>query len=203
MTGTNAATTPPKLGITCTSTDCDNQGNPTHCFKPKRDQPGPPGTCRECGADLIDWSRVHERNLADVAATFTALENETFRAHMMHVDVPDRVRALALRRGVEDLHERTRRAVHSALRKARSQNPWDGRQTPRENSRDARIQHFAQHATATCCRGCAAYWHGIDPEAEITDEQLEYLTGLTWEYVCRRLGLDPGGTTEVSSDDSK
>lgn len=184
------ATTPPKLGITCTSTDCDNPAHPTHCFKPKRGQPGAPGTCRECGADLIDWPRVHERNLADVASTFSALENETFRAHMMHVDVPDRVRELALRRGSDELHDRTRRAVRSALHKRRSENPYDGRQTPRETSDDARIQHYAQHATATCCRQCVSYWHGIDAEADVTDEQLEYLTGLAWEFVRQRLGVD-------------
>jgi hypothetical protein len=195
------AETPTKLGITCTSTDCDNPETPTHCFKPKRGQPGPPGTCRECGADLIDWKRVHERNLADVASTFSALENETFRAHMMHVDVPERVRALALRRGVDDLRERTRRAVHGALRKRRSNNPWDGRQTPRETSSDARIQHFAQHATATCCRGCVEYWHGIDAEADLTGEQLDYLTGLAWAYVERRLVIDGDGAGPGSDPD--
>jgi len=184
------------LRITCTSTDCHNPTDPTHCFKPKRTQPGPPGTCRECGADLIDWERVHERNFADVANTFTALENETFRRHMMHVDVPSKVRQLALKRGTGELHQRTERAVRQALGKRRSQNPYDGRQTPRETSPSARIQHFAQHATATCCRQCLEYWHGIPAEADITEEQLDYGVALAWEYVQRRLGPlgeDEGG----------
>jgi Domain of unknown function (DUF4186) len=176
------------LRITCTSTDCENPEEPTHCFKPKRRQPGPPGTCRECGAELIDWDRIHERNLTDVANTFSALENETFRRHMMHVDVPERVRKLALARGVEVLRSRTEKAVRSALAKPRSQNAWDGRQTPRESSDSARIQHYAQHATATCCRACAEYWHGIPPDQELTEEQLRYCVDLAWAYVERRLG---------------
>lgn len=176
------------LRITCTSTDCDNPDDPTHCFKPKRGQPGPPGTCRECGAELIDWDRVHERNLADVANTFSALENETFRRHMLHVDVPERVRELGLARGVDVLRARTEKAVRSALAKPRSKNAWDGRQTPRETSESARIQHYAQHATATCCRQCIEYWHDIPANDELTDDQLRYCVDLAWEYVERRLG---------------
>ena len=176
------------LRITCTSSDCENPSDPTHCFKPKRGQPGPAGTCRDCGADLVDWSRVHERNLADVAATFSALENETFRRHMMHVDVPDKVRELALKRGVDELHARTARAVRSALHKPRKDNPWDGRQTPREDSPSARIQHFAQHATATCCRQCVEYWHGIPANAHLSEHDMEFCVGLAWAYIERRLG---------------
>jgi predicted Fe-S protein YdhL (DUF1289 family) len=29
----------------------------------------------------------------------------------------------------------------------------------------------AQHATATCCRGCLAKWHDIPRGAELTDEE--------------------------------
>jgi Domain of unknown function (DUF4186) len=180
-----------RLDITCTSVDCDNEASPTHCFKPKQGQPGPPGTCRECGVELIDWSRVHERNRQDVANTFSALENETFRKHMFHVEVPEKVRELALKRGSAELRSRTERAVRAALSKPRSQNPYDGRQTPRETSSSARIQHYAQHATATCCRTCLSYWHGIPADDELTDEQLGYCADLAWEYVERRLGPLP------------
>jgi hypothetical protein len=183
-----------KLRITCTSTDCENPDQPTHCFKPKRNQPGPPGSCRECGADHIDWERVYERNMADVANTFTALENETFRLHMMHVEVPEKVQQLALAKGIDTLRERTERAIRSALKKRRSQNAFDGRQTPRETSESARIQHYAQHATATCCRQCLEYWHQIPAEDQLTEAQIQYCIDLAWEYISRRLGpFDPNG----------
>jgi hypothetical protein len=108
---------------------------------------------------------------------------------MLHIDVPERVQELALRRGVDELQARTGRAVRSALGKPRSQNPFDGRQTPRETSSSARIQHFAQHATATCCRTCVEYWHGVPADDDITGEQMAYCVALAWEYVERRLGL--------------
>lgn len=179
------------LNITCTSSDCDNPTNPTHCFKPLRGKDK--GKCRDCGTDVVDWGRVHERNLADVANTFSALENETWRAHMMHVDVPAKVQELALRVPPEELRARTVRALRSALRKPKSQQFRDGMQTPRENSSSARIQHYAQHATATCCRQCLDYWHGVDVEAHLTDQDWDYVAALCWEYIDRRIGpLDDG-----------
>ena len=33
----------------------------------------------------------------------------------------------------------------------------------------------AQHATATCCRGCLAKWHDIKPGIALNDSQIEYL----------------------------
>lgn len=47
------------LRITCASVDCNNPTDPTHYFKPKKEQPGPPGTCRGCGADLVGWERAN------------------------------------------------------------------------------------------------------------------------------------------------
>src|SRR3989454_6847476 len=41
----------------------------------------------------------------------------------------------------------------------------DGYQTQRERS--AEIVHYAQHATAACCRKCIEYWHGIGPVREM------------------------------------
>lgn len=47
----------------------------------------------------------------------------------------------------------------------------DGRQTPWRNH----PVFVAQHATATCCRGCVARWHGIPKGAAFSDEQLGYI----------------------------
>src|SRR5688572_13698921 len=43
--------------------------------------------------------------------------------------------------------------------------PNDGRQTPWRGH----PVFVAQHATATCCRGCLAKWHGIAKGAELTE----------------------------------
>jgi predicted Fe-S protein YdhL (DUF1289 family) len=33
----------------------------------------------------------------------------------------------------------------------------------------------AQHATASCCRGCLAKWHGIAKGHELTDEEQRHV----------------------------
>jgi hypothetical protein len=45
--------------------------------------------------------------------------------------------------------------------------PRDGKQTPYRNH----PVFVAQHATATCCRGCLAKWHGIPRERALDAEQ--------------------------------
>ena len=54
----------------------------------------------------------------------------------------------------------------------------DGRQTPMRGH----PAFIAQHATATCCRGCLAKWHSIPKGAELTPEQLSYIVSVleTW-----------------------
>lgn len=47
----------------------------------------------------------------------------------------------------------------------------DGRQTPMRGH----PIFVAQHATATCCRGCLAKWHGIPRGKPLTDEQISHI----------------------------
>lgn len=43
----------------------------------------------------------------------------------------------------------------------------DGRQTPMRGH----PAFIAQHATATCCRGCLAKWHRIEPGRALTPQE--------------------------------
>ena len=47
----------------------------------------------------------------------------------------------------------------------------DGRQTPMRGH----PIFVAQHATATCCRGCLARWHGIPKGRPLADAEVEYV----------------------------
>jgi hypothetical protein len=55
--------------------------------------------------------------------------------------------------------------VHERLAPAHPKN--DGRQTPMRGH----PVFIAQHATATCCRGCLAKWHGIAAGRALTAEE--------------------------------
>ena len=47
----------------------------------------------------------------------------------------------------------------------------DGKQTPRRNH----PVFVAQHATATCCRGCLEKWHDIPKGRELNDAEKQHV----------------------------
>ncbi len=59
----------------------------------------------------------------------------------------------------------------------------DGKQTPMKGH----PVFIAQHATATCCRGCLEKWHRIPKGAELTDEQQEYVVNVLMEWIERQI----------------
>ncbi len=61
--------------------------------------------------------------------------------------------------------------------------PNDGKQTPMHNH----PVFIAQHATASCCRGCVEKWHGFRKGVELTKSQQNYLVGLIMEWLKRQL----------------
>jgi len=50
----------------------------------------------------------------------------------------------------------------------------DGKQTPWRNH----PVFVAQHATATCCRGCLYKWHGIEKGRELTQAEQQYIVNV-------------------------
>ena len=56
--------------------------------------------------------------------------------------------------------------------------PNDGKQTPMRGH----PVFIAEHATATCCRGCLNKWYGIPKNRELTDVEVDYIVKIimTW-----------------------
>jgi hypothetical protein len=170
---------PPPLKISCTSTDCSNN---LHCFKAHRKMAAEDhGKCRQCGADLVDWTRVHLRNIRDASHTFTSLKHELIRHHFFHEIIDEGAVAHARRKGRIKLHL----AVRSRLQKylAPAAPPRDGRQTPLQGN----AIYYAQHATACCCRKCLEYWHAIPQGRPLTEKEFEYCAALIELYLKERL----------------
>lgn len=61
--------------------------------------------------------------------------------------------------------------------------PNDGKQTPMRGH----PVFIAQHATATCCRGCINKWHKFPKEVQLTKEQQKYLVDLIMEWIKRQV----------------
>ncbi len=55
----------------------------------------------------------------------------------------------------------------------------DGKQTPMKGH----PAFIAQHATATCCRGCIQKWHGIRKGKSLTRDEIDFLVDLIMEWI--------------------
>jgi hypothetical protein len=55
----------------------------------------------------------------------------------------------------------------------------DGKQTPFRGH----PVFIAQHATATCCRGCLAAWHGIERGKPLTDEEQAHVVATIMRWL--------------------
>ena len=59
--------------------------------------------------------------------------------------------------------------------------PNDGRQTPMKNH----PVFIAQHATATCCRGCLEKWHQIPKGRELTESEVDQIVTLIMAWIAQ------------------
>ena len=74
--------------------------------------------------------------------------------------------------GIEKVMQDAETLIRARVAPASPKN--DGRQTPWRNH----PVFVAQHATATCCRGCIETWHRIEKGHELTGEELAYVLGV-------------------------
>lgn len=188
------------LDIKCTSTNCENG---LHCFRQKQKQKKTilreggvayagglggertrlGGRCRACGADLVDWERVDKHDLSDVTYTFDTLRKELVRHYYWHLAIDQRAKNHALRKGSIEMRTYAEKRIRTSVGPER---PYrDGTQTPIHQS--GNIVHYAQHATASCCRTCIEEWHGIPRGRALTEPEIEYLTELAMLYIKERL----------------
>ena len=55
----------------------------------------------------------------------------------------------------------------------------DGKQTPMKNH----PVFIAQHATATCCRGCLEKWHHIPKDRCLTEKEKRFIKALIMSWI--------------------
>ena len=63
----------------------------------------------------------------------------------------------------------------------------DGKQTPMRNH----PVFVAQHATATCCRGCINKWHGFAKNTQLDKNQQKYIVDLIMCWIKNQLDNKP------------
>ena len=107
------------------------------------------------------------------------LGRSTFRSRCKLADAD---RARIARTGWETLRAQAEKIIRERLAPAAPRN--DGRQTPMRGH----PVFVAQHATATCCRGCLAKWHGIPAGRPLSEAEVEHVVGCLLAWMREKAG---------------
>src|ERR1041384_7915465 len=111
------------------------------------------------------------RSLDDL---FAALGNSPFRRRF-HLGTAERqyIEARGLERVLVDAEELIARRLAPAAPRN------DGKQTPFRGH----PVFIAQHATATCCRGCLAKWHRIERGRPLTEDEQGHVVAVIGRWL--------------------
>lgn len=120
-------------------------------------------------------------SMRDLDEIFSALSRSAFRRRFM---LGPKERAYLLSRGREAVLEHAATFVAKRLAPARPVN--DGKQTPFRGH----PVFVAQHATATCCRGCLAKWHGIERGHMLTEAEQQHVVAAIARWLETRAQSD-------------
>jgi hypothetical protein len=90
-------------------------------------------------------------------------------------------RAYVSIKGLETIKDHAYQFVETRVASAFPKN--DGKQTPMRNH----PVFIAQHATATCCRGCIQKWHGIEKGRALNDAEIDYIVALIMGWIERQI----------------
>lgn len=175
------------LKLKCTSSDCKN-GHHSYRPTPKQKAANTVGQCRSCDETApFEWERLHKLDPEDLDYTIAALKNELIRQHYWTNEIPQQVENYARRKGVKGMEAAVEKRIRNSMSPPATD--FDGRQTPAEDSAKVNAVHFAQHATASCCRKCMEYWYGISRDRSLTEHEISYLSRLGMRFISERFPL--------------
>lgn len=80
-------------------------------------------------------------------------------------------------KGLETIKEHAFQFINSRVAPALPKN--DGKQTPMKNH----PVFIAQHATASCCRGCISKWHGIEKGRALNEAEVDFIVALIMGWI--------------------
>ncbi|MGY5957163.1 DUF4186 domain-containing protein [Kosakonia sp. BK9b] len=112
--------------------------------------------------------------MTDLAPLFARLSRSTFRSRFR---LGPKERQYCLDKGAGVIADHAADFVAQRLAPAEPHN--DGKQTPMRGH----PVFIAQHATATCCRGCLAKWHHIPAGNPLTQTQQQYIVEVIYHWL--------------------
>src|SRR5215217_4704929 len=120
--------------------------------------------------------------VGDLDDVFARLARSAFRRRFT---LATREREYMRVRGKETVLAHARIFIAHRLAPAHPAN--DGKQTPFRGH----PAFLAQHATATCCRGCLSKWHGIPRGRALTDDEQRYVVAVIARWLADQEGAAP------------
>jgi hypothetical protein len=112
----------------------------------------------------------------DIDELFAALGKSEFHSRFR---LRDREAAYLQQKGLNVILEHAREFIKTRLAPAEPAN--DGRQTPMKNH----AVFIAQHAAATCCRGCLEKWHRIPKGRPLCEGEIDYVVAVIKHWLRR------------------
>src|SRR5215213_4313412 len=115
----------------------------------------------------------------DVQEVLSSLSHSPFRSE---IHLREKELDYLRRKGMSDVIQHAADFIEKRLAPALPVN--DGKQTPWRNH----PVFIAQHATATCCRGCLQKWHQIPKGRKLTGEEQQYIVEVIGTWLSRESG---------------
>ena len=108
---------------------------------------------------------------------FEKLAKSTFRSRFK---LKEKEKQYIKEKGIDKIRSHAEDFISKRL--APADIPNDGKQTPMRGH----PVFIAQHATATCCRGCLEKWHKIPKGRELTQAEQKYVVDIIMEWINRQ-----------------
>lgn len=127
--------------------------------------------------------------MRDVQEVVYSLRHSPFRSR---IHLQEKELDYLRKKGIGEVLKHAADFVEKRLAPASPAN--DGKQTPWHNH----PVFVAQHATATCCRGCLQKWHQIPKGRALSGEEQQYIV----EVIGKWLSQEAGTTAQKGSPSS-
>ena len=116
--------------------------------------------------------------IPDISKTLDRLQQSPFRSRFR---LSEKERSYVAEKGLVAIRRHAEDFISKRL--APAVIPNDGKQTPMRNH----PVFVAQHATATCCRGCLCKWHHIPAGIPLTAQQQQFAVDLIMAWIEKQI----------------
>ena len=126
------------------------------------------------GEPLRENLYLYDISLSSVENILTSLQRSSFR-RKFHLRAKEK--QYVKQKGIDVIYHHACDFIRERL--ACAEPIHDGKQTPMKGH----PVFLAQHATATCCRGCLEKWHHIPKHRALTEEEIQYIVRVIMRWI--------------------